>query len=729
MKSFEKGLVWTTRLGVFCVPFIPLIVSASMFFPFITGKNFAFRIITEIIFAAWILLALRLPEFRPKRSYLLCALSAFLLVMLLADVFGANPFKSFWSNFERMEGYITLAHLFAYFLVASSVLSTERFWLRFFATSVGVSALLGFYGVLQLAGTIVINQGGVRLDGTFGNAAYFAGYMLSHFFLTLFLLARHRVSVAARWGYGVALSLQFFVLYFSATRGAAIGLTAGLFLSALLVAVLEKNNPRWRTLALGILVAVVVIAGALYTGKNSNFIRSNSTLSRFASISAKDAGPRFMVWGMAFQGFKEHPLLGWGQEGFNFVFNKYYNPNMWGQEQWFDRTHNVVFDWLIAGGLLGLLSYLLLFVISLSYLWRKKENEAGFTLVEKSILTGLLAAYFTHNFFVFDNLGSYLFFFSFLAFLHIRVAGKTLGGTKHYSLVSSTGGLSATATTLALVLISSLYFLNIKQIQTATDLIDALKPQVGGLAENLKAYERALARDSLARQEIAEQIAQTASSVIGSPQAPQELKNGFTSLAVVALENQIAKVPNDARHRFFLGMFLDRFGRFAEALPTLEAAHALSPQKQTIAFELANAYLGTGRGADALVLLKEAFESAPDFISARIIYAVVAISQKQFQLADELLTPLSGTPEAFDDRIIRAYYEARQYPKVLALWENRVKETPENPQFRISLAAAYFLNGNKARAIEVLQDVLKLKPEAKAEIEKYIADIRAGRNP
>ena len=102
---------------------------------------------------------------------------------------------------------------------------------------------------------------------------------------------------------------------------------------------------------------------------------------------------------MAIKGFKERPILGWGQENFNIVFNKHYNPLM-DQEQWFDRTHNIILDWLIAAGILGALSYLSLFVAVLVLIWRR----GTFTFVEKSILTGLFAAYFFHNMFVFDNL-------------------------------------------------------------------------------------------------------------------------------------------------------------------------------------------------------------------------------------------------------------------------------------------------------------------------------------
>ena len=72
---------------------------------------------------------------------------------------------------------------------------------------------------------------------------------------------------------------------------------------------------------------------------------------------------------MAIKGFIEKPILGWGQEGFNFVFNKYYDPRMYTQEPWFDRAHNTYLDWLIVGGALGLLSYLaIIFLFYIIYL-------------------------------------------------------------------------------------------------------------------------------------------------------------------------------------------------------------------------------------------------------------------------------------------------------------------------------------------------------------------------
>src|SRR3989344_5236305 len=66
--AIEKMLRWIVLGGVFALPFIVFIVANNLFFPYITGKNFTFRIIVEIITGAWLALALVKPEYRPRKS-------------------------------------------------------------------------------------------------------------------------------------------------------------------------------------------------------------------------------------------------------------------------------------------------------------------------------------------------------------------------------------------------------------------------------------------------------------------------------------------------------------------------------------------------------------------------------------------------------------------------------------------------------------------------------------
>src|SRR3989344_2231788 len=111
--------------GIFLLPFICLFVSNHFFFPFITGKNFAFRIIVEFITGLWIILALRDHTTLPKFSRIFQAFALFVIFLFISDLLSPNVYKSFWSNYERMEGWVTLAHLLALFVVLSSVMTKK----------------------------------------------------------------------------------------------------------------------------------------------------------------------------------------------------------------------------------------------------------------------------------------------------------------------------------------------------------------------------------------------------------------------------------------------------------------------------------------------------------------------------------------------------------------------------------------------------------------------------
>ena len=103
--------------GIFLTPFVVLSVSGSMFFPFITGKNFTFRILVEAISMLWMILMIFDARYKPKNSLISATLAIFVIILALSSIFGENFYRSFWSNYERMEGLVTYLHLFAFFLV------------------------------------------------------------------------------------------------------------------------------------------------------------------------------------------------------------------------------------------------------------------------------------------------------------------------------------------------------------------------------------------------------------------------------------------------------------------------------------------------------------------------------------------------------------------------------------------------------------------------------------
>ncbi len=777
-KEFiQKILTYTIVGGLFLVPFISFIVSSNMFFPFITGKGFAFRILVEILFGMYFFLALLEPAYRPRKSWITYSVLIFSGVTLRADIFGANVYKSIWSNYERMEGFVLIAHLALYYIVVSNVLALRngnKLWNYFWNISILASAIMSGYGVLQLMGKININQGGVRLDATFGNSAYLAIYLVLHIFLCLYMIFQRDSAtfgvvasstnsskklawygVWYNWIYGGIALLEVIILYYTATRGAILGLIGGIFLAALLVlwkgkrsgeksekgsgvSLSEIENKTARKSAYATVIAILVLVLVFVALHNTSFVKNSPVLSRFSSISASEltSQGRYYVWPMALKGIVERPLLGWGQEGFNFVFNKNYNPKMYGQEQWFDRTHDVVLDWMIAGGLLGFLAYASLYVFLLYYIWRK---ESLLSVTQKSILTGMLTAYVFHNIFVFDNLVSYILFFSVLGYVDSMSHGETVveknvkgevvtGGVFYTRAFSSDALLYIAAPLVVLATLGTVYFVNIPAIQTSITLIQAITPQkTGGAEQNLALFKKAFAYNSFGSPEVLEQLIQVSTQISVSSGVPDSVKAEFYDFTKLKIEEKIKQTPTDARYLVFAGSFFNRFAQYDLAVEYLTNALKYSPKKQSIYFELGTSYLGKKDYQKAFELFKTAYELEPSYTDAKIIYTLGALYTKNGQLARQLLSTIDQNLIINDNRFLRTYADIGDYQSVIAILSARIQKDPTNLQYQLSLASAYATIGDKARAIAIIQAMEKEQPTFKAQGDQYIQQIQSAK--
>lgn len=822
MKKLMKYAIYA---GLFGALFIPLVVTNGMYFPFISGKGFAFRMIVEVVVALWAVLAIYDASYRPRVSLVAGSVLSFLGIMGLATLFAENPHKSFWSNYERMEGYITLLHLAGYFIVLGTMITQDRLWNRFWHTSIGISVFLAFYGFVQLSGLIVINQGGARVDGTFGNAAYFAAYMLFSIFITAFfwltrrgehgraivwswllaiglwfgLIVRMIMSApkeAAYQGisitvfdamgmlpkiiwvamavlavfawfiwrkvrmyevirpslYVLAIVLQFIALYYTATRGAMVGLVVGLFIAGILFARRQNTVDTLRKGARIGLVVLVVLIGLFMMFKSSTFVQRSDTLARFATLVSGEslvsqAAPRLAIWNMAIEGFKERPFLGWGQENFNFVFNKYYDPSMYDQEQWFDRTHNIFLDWLVAGGALGLLGYLSLYASSLYYIWsaggKNKltefvsrlfykftgKQEARFGYTEQVLLTALLSAYFAQNFFVFDNLGTYILFFSFLAFIHSTVAEER----RKIQNLSFGGELSKQiiAGVLLVLMVVTVYGIQVQGVYANRNLILGMATREKTLEKNLEYFKAAQAFGRGGREEVAEQVTQFAIRVQGNAGVSQEEKSEVVSFAQETMRELIEEVPNNARLLIFHASLLDALGRSEEARVYINRAIELSPNKQGFIQMLAVNYLDTGDVPSAMELFKKAYELDTRNKNARNTYGLALLAEKQKERADEiLLSDLYSEENRFvpNDQVVRVYFDTYQaLDTVLEIRKASVELYPHDPQQYVSLAAAYLALNQNAPAIEAIQKAIEIDPAFSTQGNQIIQQIQSGR--
>lgn len=397
-----------SKFFLYLIPLTVAIVFISTLFPFIVGKYSFFRTTVDLSLIFFLLGLLFAPDskiyeeriLKLFKSPIFIAVSVFTLMFLLAGFFGVNPSFSFWSNFERGEGGLQILHLYLFFSLLTILFKDKKNWNLLFWISIIAALLVVFYGVgaslkYNDAEMITRNIGGVeqkefsgkggplyqtfknfmgpnfnepgyRFSGSIGNSSYAAAYFIFAMFYSCYLLVS-RKDLKSFGSIVLMVLAAIFILFFflSATRGAFVGLLIGILSSLVYLAWISK---KWRKyIFISAFALIVVFSLGIYSYRNFESFRKISVARIFdISISAQTFQHRAIMWKIAWDGFKERPLLGWGPENYTNVFDQHYNTNYYtpgqGMGAWFDRAHSVIFDYLSETGIMGLISYLSIFV-------------------------------------------------------------------------------------------------------------------------------------------------------------------------------------------------------------------------------------------------------------------------------------------------------------------------------------------------------------------------------
>lgn len=706
--------LWTALITLFLIPITPLIVANSFFFPFITGKAFYFRILVEIAVTGWAVLAFLDKAYRPRFSWIGVAVLSFVGWMLIADSFAINATKAFWSNFERMEGWVLLIHLLGFFLAAGAVLRVHKKWRGWFLTSLAVSLIISGYALLQLGGSLAIHQGSTRIDATLGNSAYLAIYFLFNVFIALWLALTEQYAWL-KWSLVALAVLEAVLIFYTETRGTVIGLIIGLAVAGLLTA--GTGGKRARSWAVGALLVLGVLVGGLYLGRHSDFVQHNSTLQRVTSISAADGQTRFTLWHMAFEGALARPIFGWGQEGYNYVFNTYYEPSLYHQEPWFDRAHDTFIDWLVAGGFPAFLLYLALFGTALILLWR----TSSLSRPERIALTAALVGYAIHNFFVFDNLYSYVYFFAILALIDSQVA-RPFTALEEAPELSAEEGATYLLPVATVVLCFVVWTVNVPGMRVATTLITALSAP--DFTTALTTFQELALHPSFAAQEVREQIVNFAASIAGNTQLSNEQKQQVATLAITEMQKQVTSYPRDAREHLEFAYAYRAFGDYPDALKEMQVAETLSPKKiDTLLAEGTTAWDG-GDTKAAEAYFAHAYALAPEFTDLALYAAAGKIAIGDQSAADSILLGAFATTNVDSDVLATAYYRAKAWPRLISLWKARAAAPGASAQVWFSYAAALYAAGDTADAVTTLTRVAELYPDAASSVQQALTQIR-----
>lgn len=593
-------------LGVLAVPLVAVIVLPGTYFPYVTGRAFVFRALIDLMLPVCALL-LWLEGRKSLRWSPISTLFALLMgFMALADLLGVNAHRSFWGNFERMDGWVALAHLFALYLIMSVVMRTKAEWQLFWAATTAVSFFICAVGLAEkLLGTLPADSQ-QRLAVSLGNPAYLAMYLLQGIFITGLVAASCFGSIKPRWravflaGAAVAAICQLAALMLTGTRAAAIGLVAGLLASVVCIAVqrIAASPGAWKRVVGASLAAVLCAAGA--SAAVLTFYPAFSRLS-FQSIQNFQIQARLMNWKLALHGFTERPILGWGQENYRYVFERLYEPSYYDPELRLDRPHNLVLDWALAGGLPGLMLYLGLFAAAAVMLLRARKVSPA----ERAALLGFLSAYFTCNIFMFDNLATYVTFMAVLAYVqHLRFIDKG-GDTSPASSPGAGWKKAVSLAAAAAVGIGLAWAINLSTFRSNLALAAALEADPQDKADR---FAEALSRRSFALEDIRRQLARTAAQAMAAPAFSAGQRAALYSLAAAEMDKQIADDPGYSSPYLMAGVLRDSAGKYAEGLSYLLKAQQIAPRDQIILLYLGMNARSRGSQQEALDYFCQAYD-------------------------------------------------------------------------------------------------------------------------
>lgn len=596
-----------------------------------------FRLLIEVGLVVWIGLVILKKEYFPKFSPLLWALAIFLLIVGIANLVGVDPYSSLWSRYERMEGYFGLIHFGLYTLIAMSVLKTKKDWTILLNIFIGTGVAIGIYALFQRMGMLSALQGGrLRVDGTIGNPTYLGAYLIFILAIVAMMIAKFRNKIG-RYIYGGIGAFLLLILYFTASRGPLLSLMVACAVWPVVYLIGNRFIRRekeyiYKRFAWIMLSVVIVIPIAFIMLRNTSVITENPTFSRIANISLveKTTRSRLMIWGMAWEGFKERPVLGWGQENFPYVFSKFYNPNLFDQEPWFDRSHNIFLDWLINAGSLGLLSYLSLFGVLFWSLWHA-VRLGKISLLEASVLVSGFIAYLFQNIFVFDNFNTYLVFFTLLSYVCATSTDiRTVAVHHHKSPKEQITNIQGSQFLMVMITLSVgvglvAYWVNIKPMAEAASVIHAL--QLLGRTQNadeiLSQFRKTLSYNTFGDGEVREQFTRLATSLASQTGTPIEIRSQFIESAVRSAEAQVKRFPNDLRSRLGVAMLYNTGAiikgqeYIMRGRAHINTALMLSPTRQTVYFVLADNYILGNDFENAIRSLEQAVALAPHNMEAQ----------------------------------------------------------------------------------------------------------------
>jgi len=476
-----------------------------------------------------------------------------------------------------------------------------------------------------------------------------------------------------------------------------------------------KKKLKIIALAIPFLLGLIILVLVLKSSKIQEIITTN----------LKDMNARILVWKIAWKGFLERPIFGWGVENFNVVFAKFFNPKLYlkeyGGEIWFDRTHSIIMGTLINSGIIGLISYLSIFFVSVISLFKKSFNENKEKITINVTIISLLIAYFAQNLFVFDMISSYIVLFLTLAFINYLI-NKDKYDDNQISGVPINRVTSNLA--IFIIFISTsifLYFGNIQPAQSAINIVNVVKStDINSQFDFYKKSLNSLRYDN----EINRFFESSFKKQLNKPQSDRGVLLKVLRFAQERTKKDTEENKLNLRTRFNLSELYvidyqltndDNKLKLAEI--TTEEAIKISPNNQYGYYLLSDIRSRQGDSTSSLALIQKAIDLEPRLGSS--YWYLVPFYDKKGDYEKALYYVNKAEENGFMWRespsavmgVIRLYEDSDRYKETIPLYGDLLKSYPKDSNLWLKLGVALYNIGEKDHAKEVAEKAIKLNPD------------------
>lgn len=723
-KKVQKILLVILEGLIYLSFLMPFIFINDSIFPFIVGKILYFQSIVQLMAAIYILLlCVNYREFKPKKTLLLYWLGFYAVTLLLSAAFGIDFGRAFWSNFERMTGVFVVFHCIAYSIIVSSVFNTSEKIKRAIKVLLGVSLIQVAVVLAQYVkpGVFLYENKGGRVWGTLGNSIYVGSYFLFHIFFALYLTAKEKKQIWQIIYLAITFLETYIIIHSESSRGADLAFLFAVFFIIFTYAFLSKNK-KIRLAAGVILTSGVLLLGILFIFRQSVTVLKMPLVGGMlnSSLSAGTGRTRVIAWEIAWEAFKEKPILGWGLENYYYLFNKHYNPESLRYsyyETWFDRSHSIIFDTLSSGGAVGMVSYFGLFAVS-GYLlfasWRKGKIDKH-TLIFFPVILG---TYLIQILFVFDHPASYFLLYFVFGLILSMVSEKREPTEPKY-------GFSWPVFSLVICLVLTGFLIlffstSIKTYKAAVGIINAEKIFVNNYKEGIAAYRDILAMKTPFIDDMRSVMAKRVGQV--SP-AFLESNPGFRE-AILFARNEMLKESASGDIDVYNYIILGQIDMLLAASDPqyyysaddfFAKARDLSPKRQQIYYIWARNKLMEGDAIGAENLLKSAVSFDEEIAESYWYLGLIYDNQGKKELAWENI--VLAVEKHYSWKAQNEFYFAidlgeklKKYNELPVIYKSAISFSPSADLYG-RLGNVYLRLGDKIKAEEAFSNATTFNPE------------------